>query len=191
MGHGDERHRRTISPMVAVLPGISQFKLTIYSHDVEFAGSLPPHFFGSAGAYLMRDTLAKTNEPWPQGFLDFKSLIDQNVKNNMIPDLSLLSGLTVNKEATVSDLWVNQTKRLAYAKRILTDWAATKEVTGTGRVMDALLTPATPWPACPKWVTSPYFTPLTRRSGTRLPMSPTPTSGTSWTIAQQPYRSPT
>lgn len=52
--------------------------------------------------------------------------------------------------ATVSMQWKAQVKRNDYAKRILQAWAATKKKTGTGREMDALLMPCTPWPASPK-----------------------------------------
>ncbi|KAG2418616.1 hypothetical protein HFD88_001717 [Aspergillus terreus] len=42
-------------------------------------------------------------------------------------------------------------KRTEYARRMLQAWAATKTRTGTGREMDALLMPCTPWPACEKY----------------------------------------
>lgn len=53
--------------------------------------------------------------------------------------------------ATVSDLWKAQTKRTEYARRVLQTWAATENKTGTGREIDALLMPCTPWPACEKY----------------------------------------
>lgn len=52
---------------------------------------------------------------------------------------------------TVSDLWKAQAKRTEYAKRVLQAWAATKNTTGTGREIDALLMPCTPWPACERY----------------------------------------
>ena len=41
--------------------------------------------------------------------------------------------------------------RLAFIKKTLDHWVATKERTGTGRPIDALISPTTPWAACPKY----------------------------------------
>ena len=110
-----------------------------------YATDLNTGFWGSAGARLIGDTLAKTGEPWPEGFEMFKGMLDDKVKDPAIPEV-----MTPKPAATVSDLWVAQAKRLAYCKHILLDWVATRHETGTGREMDALLTPCTPWPAAPK-----------------------------------------
>lgn len=53
--------------------------------------------------------------------------------------------------ATVSDLWNAQAKRTEYSRRVLQAWAATENKTGTGREIDALIMPCTPWPACEKY----------------------------------------
>ena len=60
---------------------------------------------------------------------------------------SILSG---ENDVTMSDLWEAQTKRTIFAKHMLKSWAATKMRTDTGREMDALLMPCSPWPAAPK-----------------------------------------
>jgi hypothetical protein len=52
--------------------------------------------------------------------------------------------------ATVSELWVAQSKRTDYSKRMMRWWAGTKGVTNTGREIDALVLPCTVWPAAPK-----------------------------------------
>jgi amidase len=51
---------------------------------------------------------------------------------------------------SVAELWQAQSKRTKYAKKMLGAWAATRARTVTGREMDALLMPCTPWPACLK-----------------------------------------
>ena len=56
------------------------------------------------------------------------------------------------KPATVSELWEAQDKRTTYAKRVLEIWAETKSRTGTGREIDGLLMPCSPWPASEKSV---------------------------------------
>ena len=49
--------------------------------------------------------------------------------------------------ATVAELWAAQSKRTRYAKHVLQTWAGTYSRTGTGREMDALITPCAPGPA--------------------------------------------
>ena len=57
---------------------------------------------------------------------------------------------SVDDPATVSELWKAQAKRTQFAMQMLNAWAATKVRTETGREMDVLLMPCTPWPASPK-----------------------------------------
>lgn len=48
---------------------------------------------------------------------------------------------------TVSETWQTQHRRALLARRWLERWQATAEVTGTGRPIDGLITPSTPFPA--------------------------------------------
>ncbi|WVQ66347.1 uncharacterized protein L199_004526 [Kwoniella botswanensis] len=50
----------------------------------------------------------------------------------------------------VGDLWDIQSDRTAYCKKVLDHWLSSKEVTGTGRPFDAIISPVTPHSACPK-----------------------------------------
>ncbi|GMK57934.1 hypothetical protein CspeluHIS016_0407680 [Cutaneotrichosporon spelunceum] len=58
-----------------------------------------------------------------------------------------------SKEAppTVSQLWEIQIERNAYLRKLLESWAATKEITGTGRPIDGLISPCIAFPAAPKY----------------------------------------
>jgi len=68
----------------------------------------------------------------------------------MVNQKCLMREEFVDDHATVSDLWKVQAKRTEYARNMLQAWASTKQRTGTGREMDALLMPCSPWPASPK-----------------------------------------
>ncbi|KAL4869405.1 hypothetical protein BDV12DRAFT_185280 [Aspergillus spectabilis] len=98
----------------------------LYTDDLKFA------LYRSAAAQAVTKTLASTQEPWPRG-------------------MELLDEIARHTPATVSDLWDAQVKRTAYAKRMLQAWTATRTRTGTGREMDALLMPCSPWPACERY----------------------------------------
>lgn len=49
--------------------------------------------------------------------------------------------------ASVFDTWQNQARRADLARRWLARWQATAADTGTGRPIDALIMPSTPFPA--------------------------------------------
>lgn len=91
--------------------------------------------YRSAAADTVSSTLARTEEPWPRGMEMLEEMVGRNRQS----------------PTTVSDLWKAQAKRTEYAKRVLQAWAATRNTTGTGREVDALLMPCTPWPACEKY----------------------------------------
>jgi amidase len=52
---------------------------------------------------------------------------------------------------TVGKMWDAQMDRLVFIKKTLDHWVATKERTGTGRPIDALISATTPWAAAPKY----------------------------------------
>jgi amidase len=51
------------------------------------------------------------------------------------------------KPSTVFETWQNQYKKTLLAQSLLERWQKTAEETGTGRPIDALITPSTPFPA--------------------------------------------
>jgi amidase len=51
------------------------------------------------------------------------------------------------KPATVFETWQNQYRKTLLAQGFLERWQKTAESTGTGRPIDALITPSTPFPA--------------------------------------------
>jgi amidase len=99
-----------------------------------FAENLKFALYRSAAADLLAENLTKTQEPWPQGY-------------EMLENIHKETDANLIGRATVSALWKAQYKRTEFSKRMLESWAATKTATGTGREMDALLMPCSPWPA--------------------------------------------
>ncbi|KAJ5808994.1 hypothetical protein N7474_010263 [Penicillium riverlandense] len=110
------------------------------SEEPLFLDTLKHVLYRSATAELIGGTLRKTNEPWPRGYELLADMLGHSSNGE----------LSANDPATVSDLWKAQTQRTKFAKGILQSWAATKIRTETGREMDALLMPCSPWPASPK-----------------------------------------
>ncbi|KAK0525316.1 hypothetical protein OC842_005546 [Tilletia horrida] len=53
------------------------------------------------------------------------------------------------REPTVYEGWQLNKRKIQYRKEFLDHWQATRELSGTGRPVDALLTPTAPWAACP------------------------------------------
>lgn len=118
----------------------------LYTDRLKFA------LYQSATADALDKIVSQTQEPWPRGYDLLADMVNKSKQRQ-----------TWNGEerkwspegrATVSQLWDAQAKRTEFAKRMLTAWAETKLKTGTGRVMDALLMPTTPWPASAKQVTT-------------------------------------
>ncbi|KAL7422614.1 hypothetical protein Q5752_003262 [Cryptotrichosporon argae] len=91
-------------------------------------------FAGDGGAHFA-DTLAAGGEPWPRGLELFKEAVQT----------------ASSKPALASDLWRLQAARTSYAKEALDDWLATANLTGTGREIDALISPVSPWPAASQY----------------------------------------
>lgn len=58
---------------------------------------------------------------------------------------------TKDRPPTVGELWVLQTERNLYLRKLLDSWAATRELTGTGRPIDGLISPCIAFPAAPKY----------------------------------------
>lgn len=107
-----------------------------------FLDTLKFALYRSAAAETLQETLDKTKEPWPQGY---------EILANMANDEK-------NSQAKVSDLWKAQVQRTKYNKKMLLAWAATRDRTDTGRDMDALLMPCSPWPASSRYLLTPRDT---------------------------------
>lgn len=56
-----------------------------------------------------------------------------------------------DKPPTVGELWDLQVERNAYLRKLLDSWAATRELTGTGRPIDGLISPCIAFPAVPRY----------------------------------------
>ncbi|KIV98702.1 hypothetical protein, variant [Verruconis gallopava] len=64
------------------------------------------------------------------------------------PQLESWLGKTANvRKQTVSETWQTQHARTMLAQRWLDRWEKTKEISGTGRPIDGLIMPSTPFPA--------------------------------------------
>lgn len=136
----------------------------VFRHDPFYAESLKFALYRSAAARLICDTLATNSEPWPAGFDMFQAMTDSSLPSCFCLSSSGSGALTpsigaqslvdttrpLSVPATVSELWVAQSKRTDYSKRMMRWWAGTKGVTNTGREIDALILPCTVWPAAPK-----------------------------------------
>jgi amidase len=90
-------------------------------------------FRGDGGAKIA-SVIAESGEPWPQGLAAYQKTYEA----------------TKSTPPTVDKLWDTQIERLVFVKKTLEHWQATASHTGTGRPIDGLLSPTTPWAASPK-----------------------------------------
>ncbi|RMZ75574.1 hypothetical protein DV737_g5244, partial [Chaetothyriales sp. CBS 132003] len=146
---------RALLETKAALEATGHTVIEFHLDDPLFTETLKFALYRSAAAELLSNTLAKTQEPWPRGFDMFEGMVnktkDVNGENPIDGQPIDRSIRPAYKPASVFDLWEAQVKRTDYAKRMLQSWAATKTRTETGREIDALLMPCTPWPASPKY----------------------------------------
>ncbi|TYJ57847.1 hypothetical protein B9479_001457 [Cryptococcus floricola] len=103
-------------------------------YNAEQATSLVSRFFLGDGGVKINQILAAGEEPYPEGLAAYKARFEA-LKND--PPL-------------VGDLWDLQAERTSYCKKALDHWLASKDVTGTGRPFDAVISPVTQHSACPK-----------------------------------------
>ena len=119
----------------------------------------------SPGATVMNDVLKTTDQPWPIGFDEFKACLDPSELSGAAssatsavdshPTIGGHADIPVvptgqTRYSSIERLWKAQVARTTYAKQGLDWWIASEQWTGTGRPMDGLLQPVSPWPACPK-----------------------------------------
>ncbi|WRT69538.1 uncharacterized protein IL334_006525 [Kwoniella shivajii] len=98
------------------------------------ANSIVNRFFQGDGGVKIAQYISASGETYPEGLSAYKSRYE-SMKSS--PPL-------------VGSLWDIQSDRTAYCKKVLEDWLSSKEVTGTGRPFDAIISPVTQHSACPK-----------------------------------------
>lgn len=103
------------------------------AHDAHLSKSLLERFFVGDGGANISAFIAKGGEPWPLGLATYE----------------LAAEASKAKPPAVGDLWTLQAERSAYAKAALDHWMASKELTGTGRAFDGVISPVTAYSACP------------------------------------------
>lgn len=89
-------------------------------------------FSGDGGRHI-HDTLQSSGEPWG-GLSLFKAAYEAQKDT---PALAI-------------DLWRTQAERAEFARAALAHWQSSSLETTTGRPFDAVISPVTPWSACPR-----------------------------------------
>lgn len=164
---------------------------SVSSDDPLYTDRLKFALYRSATADALGRILGQTQEPWPRGYEVLAEMADQSSRRRACSN-GEHSTRSPGDRATVSQLWEAQAKRAAFSKRMLTAWADTRLKTGTGREMDALLMPTTPWPASRKQVIdAPTHGrgALTILAGTSFLTTTTPACGISSTTARRLFQS--
>jgi amidase len=90
--------------------------------------------FGGDGGKHIHDLIVRSGEPWTEGLKLFKAAYEARK----------------GSPALASDLWALQAERAVYAKEALEHWRATAALIGTGRPVDGVISPVTPWAASPR-----------------------------------------
>jgi amidase len=103
----------------------------------EVGGALLMRFLMGDGGFKLASQVVggEIPEPWPEALQAF----DQ------------LTAMYKDKPPTVGGLWDLQTERHAYLRKLLASWYDTKEVTGTGRPVDGVISAVTPFPSPPRY----------------------------------------
>ncbi|WVW86757.1 hypothetical protein I302_108811 [Kwoniella bestiolae CBS 10118] len=100
----------------------------------EEANKIVNQFFQGDGGVKIAQYISLSGETYPEGLSAYKA---RHEALKSTPPL-------------VGELWDTQTARTAYCKKVLDHWLSSREVTGTGRPFDAVISPVTPHSACPK-----------------------------------------
>jgi amidase len=102
-------------------------------HRAGDSQSLLERFFIGDGGAKISSSIAAGNEPWPVGLQTYEKAAAASRAN----------------PPTVGDLWTLQAERNKYNKGALDHWMASKEVSGTGRAFDGVISPVSAYSACP------------------------------------------
>ncbi|WVQ75106.1 hypothetical protein IAR50_004715 [Cryptococcus sp. DSM 104548] len=106
------------------------------------ATSLVSRFFLGDGGLKINHLLSSSGEPCPAGLLAYQARYER-----MKDDPPL-----------VGDLWDLQVERTGWCKKGLEHWLKSREVTGTGRAFDAVISPVSQHSACPKMAFNDHVT---------------------------------
>ncbi len=117
--------QRGLREVAAALIAAGHEVIPFTPYSVKEGGDLLRTFFSADGANAIRRFLSLTGEPWPQGLTSYKEL---------------------EKGLSASELWEVHNRRNGYVKGANAHWNAVK--TGTGRVLDAVIAPCSPYPGC-------------------------------------------
>lgn len=104
--------------------------------ETDTAARMIKTLFEADGGEKIAKTIAAGQEPWPKGMAAYATAFEKTREAGSAPG--------------VGDYWAIQAERTAYAKRALDAWLATAELSGSGRPFDGVISPVTPWPACPR-----------------------------------------
>lgn len=93
-------------------------------------------FFADGGRAMLGATrCGPVQEPLPAGMKEYQDAYEA----------------TKDQLPTVSGSWKLQQQRREYLLRFWASWTGTKEVSTTGRAIDGLISPVTPFPTCPRY----------------------------------------
>lgn len=115
------------------------------SHDPLYLDGFKSALYRTATADALHKIISRMQEPWPRGYEGLARLVESSNSGGQGWDGERPEG-PFEGCTTVSQLWEAQAKQTKFAKRMLTAWGETRPRTGTGREMDALLMPTSPWP---------------------------------------------
>lgn len=106
-------------------------------YDAELLNILYRLFEADGGEHIA-SFIAQSGEPYPLGMKPYEQAYEAAQKV---------------EKPNVADYWKLQAQRTALAKKCLDAWMASAKMDGSpGRPFDAVISPATPWPACPQCV---------------------------------------
>lgn len=103
-------------------------------YNAEEATALGARFFTGDGGAKIAQILALSGEPYPEGLESYRKRYEAMAE----------------KPPLVGALWEMQSDRVSYCKKNLEHWLASKDLTGTGRPFDGLISPVSMHSACPK-----------------------------------------
>ncbi|KAI0470770.1 amidase signature domain-containing protein [Xylariaceae sp. FL0804] len=126
--------RRAMEMTKARLLAAGHRVIDFIPHEVPEASEIILKMWVADGGEEIRRDAGATGEPLPA---NVESMYRSGPTSNAAPV----------QPSSVFETWQNQQRRAALAQRFLARWQATAARTGTGRPMDGLVMPSTPFPA--------------------------------------------
>ena len=134
-----------VAPTPAVVRALHQTKAALQAaghvvvewspFDAPKASQILKALFAGDGGAKIGAAIDLGGEPWPAGMHAYAQAVEK-AKKTAPPN--------------VGDYWSIQMERTAYAKKALDHWQSSASLSDIGRPFDAVISPATPWPACPQ-----------------------------------------